>query len=84
MTFYKGAGCLDCNHTGYSGRLAIHEIFIMTEDIRSMVAKGVSILEIEQAAKQNGFCPLRYDGLKKVLRGLTTIDELERVTAADL
>ncbi|MBU0996011.1 MAG: GspE/PulE family protein [Proteobacteria bacterium] len=84
VTFYKGKGCLDCNHTGYTGRVAIHEIFIMTEEIRSMVAKNVSIIEIEKKAKQSGFETLRYDGLKKVLRGLTTIDELERVTAADM
>ena len=83
VSFYRGKGCHECHHTGYSGRLAIHELFIMNEEIRSMVAKGASILEIEKAAKRRGFTTTRYDGLKKVLRGLTTIDELERVTAAE-
>ena len=81
--FYRGRGCLECNRTGYLGRLAIHELFIITETIRSMVAKGASIIEIEQEARNTGFETMRYDGLKKVLRGLTTIDEIEKVTIAE-
>ena len=81
--FYKGKGCPECNNTGYFGRLAIQEVFIMSEEIRSLVAKGASILEIEKTAKKSGFKTMRYDGLKKVLRGLTTIDELERVAAVE-
>ena len=81
--FYKGKGCPECNNTGYLGRLAIQEVFIMNEEIRSLVAKGASILEIEKTAKKSGFKTMRYDGLKKVLRGLTTIDELERVATVE-
>ncbi len=76
---YRGRGCDECNQSGYVGRLAIHEIFIMNEQIRSMVAKGASILEIENEAYQRGFKTMRYDGIKKVLRGFTTIEEIERV-----
>lgn len=83
VLFYRGKGCPECNNTGFLGRLAIHELFIMTEDIRSMVAKGASILQIEKRARQNGFNTMRYDGIKKVLRGLTTIEEIERVTSAE-
>ncbi|MCP4023110.1 MAG: Flp pilus assembly complex ATPase component [Desulfobacteraceae bacterium] len=83
IVFFKGTGCPECNHTGFLGRLAIHELFIMTEKIRSMVSKGVSILQIEEYARQTGFHTMRYDGIKKVLRGLTTIDEIERVTSME-
>ncbi len=55
----------------------------MTNAIQSMVAKGASIIEIEQEARNTGFKTMRYDGLKKVLRGLTTIDEIEKVTIAE-
>lgn len=79
VVFYKGKGCADCNHTGYSGRVAIHEVFLITEDVRAMVASGVSILDIQKRAREIGFKELRYDGMKKVLRGVTTITELERV-----
>lgn len=81
--FYRGKGCVECNLTGYSGRTAIHEIFILNETIRSMVARNASLLDIEAEAKRTGYKTMRYDGLKKVLRGLTTIDELERVTMAE-
>lgn len=81
--FYRGRGCPDCNNTGYAGRLAIHEIFLLTDSIRTMIAKEASILDIESIAKKSGFKTMRYDGMKKVLMGLTTIDELERVTVED-
>lgn len=81
VRFFKGRGCPECSGTGYRGRLAIHELFVMTEEIRSLVARNVSILEIERGARERGFKPMRHDGLKKVVRGLTTIDEIERVLA---
>ncbi|MHC1724453.1 MAG: GspE/PulE family protein [Syntrophobacteraceae bacterium] len=78
-TFYRGEGCPECNGTGYHGRLAIHEVFVMNERIRSMIAREASILEIEAEASNAGYKSMHYDGLKKVFRGVTTIDELERV-----
>jgi type IV pilus assembly protein PilB len=80
VLFYKGSGCEECNHTGYSGRIAIHEIFILNEKIREMIANNSSILEIQKQAIQIGFQSLRYDGIKKVLQGLTTMDEVNRIT----
>ncbi len=82
VVYYKGSGCEDCNHTGYSGRIGVHEIFLISEDVRAMVASGVSILDIQNRARELGFREMRYDAMKKVLRGLTTIDELERVAAS--
>ena len=79
--FYKGSGCVDCNGRGYLGRVAIHEIFIITNNIRELIAKGASNSDIEKEAKKTGFKSMRHDGLKKVLLGQTTIEEVNRVTA---
>ena len=54
----------------------------MNNELRSLIANNTSIIEIEKTAQASGFKTLRYDGIKKVLRGLTTIDEIERVCAA--
>ena len=78
--FYRGKGCGECNHSGYAGRIAIHEVLIIDNDIRRLIAKDNPIGEIYQHAEGAGFKSLRYDGLKKVLRGLTTLDEINRIT----
>ncbi len=83
VDFYRGHGCIECFHTGYSGRIAIQELFIITEDVRALIASGASIIDINKAAQKEGFKTMRYDGFKKVLMGLTTAEEVERVTAAD-
>lgn len=83
VDFYRGHGCVECFHTGYSGRIAIQELFIVTEYVRSLIARGASIIDINKAAQNEGFKTMRYDGFKKVLMGLTTAEEVERVTAAD-
>ena len=80
---YRGRGCNECNQSGYVGRVGVHEIFIMNDQVRSMVAKGASILEIEEEAYRSGFKTMRYDGMKKVLRGITTIEEIERVSTPE-
>ncbi|WP_456236626.1 ATPase, T2SS/T4P/T4SS family [Desulfobotulus alkaliphilus] len=84
MFFYLGRGCAKCRHRGQGGRLAIHGGFVMTEPVLALIAKGASILEINEMARQAGFQPMRYDGMKKVLAGLTSLDELERVTMGDV
>lgn len=75
----RPVGCDRCNGTGYAGRLAIHELFIIDEATRELIAHRASILEIQKHAFERGFKTLRYDGFKKVLRGLTTIEEVDRV-----
>ena len=77
--FYRGKGCAACNFTGYSGRIAIHEILIFTNEIRDLISTGGSLVEIEKSALKSGFKDMFHDGIKKVLRGITTIEELERV-----
>ncbi len=81
--FYRDKGCEKCNHTGFNGRIAIHELFIMNNEIRSLVANNASIIEIEKVAKNSGFRTMRHDGLKKVLRGFTTLSEVDRVIIVD-
>lgn len=82
--FFQGKGCPKCRGTGFLGRLALHEIFIINNETRTQISQNASIMDVESMALKSGFKPLRYDGLKKVLRGLTTIEEVDRVTYADL
>jgi type IV pilus assembly protein PilB len=80
---YRGKGCVQCNGTGYSGRVAIHEIIRINNEIRAQISRGSSLTEVQQSAVRTGFQSMRYDGIKKVLRGLTTLEEIQRVTVAD-
>ncbi len=81
VPFYRGRGCGACRHTGYKGRVAFHELVLITEEVRTLISEGRSVQEISRAAAKVGYKPLRYDGLKKVLMGLTTIDEIEQNTS---
>jgi type IV pilus assembly protein PilB len=81
VTFYRGKGCPKCRGTGYKGRVAIHELVLITEEIRALISEERSVQEITRAAAKVGYKPLRYDGLKKVLLGLTTINEIEQNTS---
>ena len=81
VPFYRGRGCAECGHTGYRGRVAFHELVLVTEEMRSIIVRKGSTEELGQAARKVGYRPLRYDGLKKVLLGLTTIEEIEQNTS---
>jgi type IV pilus assembly protein PilB len=81
VPFYRGRGCNKCRFTGYKGRVAFHELVLITEEIRALISEGRSVQEISRAAAKVGYKPLRYDGLKKVLLGLTTIEEIEQNTS---
>jgi type IV pilus assembly protein PilB len=78
VPFYRGKGCSHCRGTGYKGRIAFHELVLITEEIRQLISEGKSAQEITRAASRVGYRPLRYDGLRKVLLGLTTIEEIEQ------
>ncbi|MCF7791514.1 MAG: type II secretion system ATPase GspE [Victivallales bacterium] len=79
----KGRGCAECNNSGYKGRLGIFELFLIDENMQDMIFKGVSSYEIKENAIRGGMRTLRQDGLRKVLAGMTTIQEIIRVTVAD-
>lgn len=83
ITFYKGQGCPKCNGKGYKGRTAIHEIMLMNDEIRELVLKKASREVIKEVARKHGMVTLREDGMQKVIKGMTTVEEVMRVTAAD-
>ncbi|MDD5300629.1 MAG: GspE/PulE family protein [Gallionella sp.] len=80
--FYKGAGCEHCGGTGYTGRVGIHEFLKVTPQIREAIMRERNYDEIMSIAVQQGFHNLRYDGFKKALRGLTSLEEVIRATAS--
>ncbi len=80
LKFYRGKGCKNCNKTGYRGRMSIMEVLPMTEGIRTLVLKSASADEIKKLAIQEGMRPLIQDGWIKVLKGITTLEEVMRVT----
>jgi type IV pilus assembly protein PilB len=80
---YHGVGCPYCRQTGYHGRIAFHEMALVTEEMRSLISRRSGDVELTRAARRAGYRPLRYDGLKKALLGFTTVEELESHTSFD-
>jgi type IV pilus assembly protein PilB len=79
----RGRGCLACKQTGYSGRIALFEVLELTKSIRRMVLDGMNEDQIKQRAVTEGLVTLRKAGIKKVLDGHTTVDEVRAVTLSD-
>ncbi len=82
MTFYKGEGCELCDGTGYRGRQGLYEVMPVTPAIRRQIVQGDSADQIKNQAVTDGMLTLRDDGLVKVGRGVTTLDEVLKETAA--
>jgi len=80
--FYRAAGCKECLNTGYRGRTGIFELLILNDDIRSLILKTSDSNQIKRLAVQQGLVTLAQDGAKKVMEGITTIEEVLRVTQA--
>ncbi len=80
---YQAIGCPHCSNSGYSGRTVIHELLVVDEKIRELIVKNSDSSLIRRSAYQRGMASLREDGIRKVLAGVTTIDELLRVTHAE-
>jgi type IV pilus assembly protein PilB len=83
FTPQKGAGCAACGGTSYRGRIALYEVMPMTEEIREAVLSGATGTELKKAAAQGGMKTLRQSGLTKCAEGVTTLEEILRVTMAD-
>lgn len=81
VTLYKGEGCRGCNGTGYRGRAGLFEILAMNTEIRELTIANASSDKIRKAAIKGGMKTLRQDGILKALQGITTIEEIMRVTA---
>jgi general secretion pathway protein E/type IV pilus assembly protein PilB len=80
---YHPAGCRDCRNGGYSGRIGICELLVTNEEIRRLAHDNASTWEIKKAAIRGGMKTLRQDGWDKVVRGVTSVDEVVRVTKGD-
>ena len=80
MKFFKKAGCEQCNNEGYHGRLGIFEVLEITEEIGKMITQKNTSEEIERQAKSKGMLTMIEDGFIKIIRGLTSIEEIMRVT----
>jgi len=79
--FFRAAGCPTCSNTGYRGRLALQEVMVITEEVEHLVVRNATGNEVRRLAVEQGMVPLREDGWAKVATGLTTIEEVLRVSA---
>jgi type IV pilus assembly protein PilB len=79
-TFYEGKGCLECDGTGFHGRMAIAEILDLSDRIRGLILERRPAAEIKQAAREEGMTFLRESALEKAFKGLTTLREINKVT----
>jgi type IV pilus assembly protein PilB len=78
-TLYRPVGCPSCSNTGYKGRMALHEVMMVNEEIERLAVEHAPATEISAAALRSGMVTLRNDGMTKVLNGVTSIDEILRV-----
>jgi type II secretory ATPase GspE/PulE/Tfp pilus assembly ATPase PilB-like protein len=80
LTLYRGKGCKNCKQSGYWGRSGIFELLLVNEEIKKLISERASTQVIREVAKKTaGMVSLRVDGLRKVLKGITTLDEVDRV-----
>ena len=82
-TFYEGAGCRECNGQGYHGRTAILELLDLDDDLRDLIISKAPVSRLKEAARAAGTAFLRDAAVEKLLNGMTTLEEINRVTFAD-
>ncbi len=83
LKIFRPKGCKQCFNTGYSGRVGITEILILTSNVKELILSGASEFKIKDTGRQEGMTTMREDGLSKAVAGLTSLEEVLRVTAAD-
>ncbi len=83
VELYHGAGCDNCNQTGYQGRMGAYELLVTTDEIRQLLMKGESAAAIRRAARYSGMDTMRDDAWHKALNGITTVEEVNRRTRLD-
>jgi type IV pilus assembly protein PilB len=81
IPFQKGAGCDTCNGTGYKGRAGLYEVMAMSPELRRMILRGASVAELREQGVAEGMLTLRMDGIKKIEKGVTTLEEVVKETA---
>jgi len=80
---YHGKGCKECSHTGFRGRTGIYELLVIDDSIRQLILTKATAQKIRDVAREKGMTTLREDGWKKVVAGITTVEEVLRVTLSD-
>ena len=83
ITAFRGKGCQYCGGTGFRGRTALYEMMGMTDQLRELILSGASAIELKRQAIQDGMKSLRQSGIEKVADGVTSIEEVMRVTMND-
>jgi type IV pilus assembly protein PilB len=83
LKLFKGAGCRVCSNTGYKGRIAVYEVMPFTEPLKELVLQGVSTAELKVEMIRQGIKTLRLSGIQKLIEGVTTVEEVLRVSVAD-
>ena len=81
IPFMKGTGCETCSGTGYKGRAGLYEVMALSPELRRMILRGASVSDIREQAVSDGMLTLRMDGMKKIERGVTTLEEVVKETA---
>jgi type IV pilus assembly protein PilB len=81
LPFMRGSGCETCSGTGYKGRAGLYEVMALSPELRRMILRGCSVAELRDQAVVDGMLTLRMDGLKKIERGVTTLEEVIKETA---
>jgi len=76
---FEARGCDSCNKTGYRGRIGVYEAILSDQQVETILQANPSEREIRRVAKEQGIPTMQQDGINKVLKGITTLDELERV-----
>jgi general secretion pathway protein E len=80
ITLYRAHGCEHCSDTGFTGRIGIYEFLRMSDSIRNLVLKKVDSTGLHKAAREEGLVTMSEDGIRKAMAGITTIEEVLRVT----
>jgi general secretion pathway protein E len=83
-TLYRGAGCAACSQTGYRGRAGIYELMVLDDDIRRLIGSKADSTTIKQAAVAKGMVTLKQEGAERVMQGLTTLEEVMRITQQEI
>jgi type IV pilus assembly protein PilB len=81
IKFMKGTGCDACSGTGYKGRAGLYEVMALSPELRRMILRAASVADIQEQAVKDGMLTLRMDGMKKIERGVTTLEEVVKETA---
>ena len=79
----RGEGCQKCGDKGYRGRKGVFEIFVVNQELEEMIYNNVSIVELRKKAREMGMRSMREDGYRKVMAGVTTLDEVLMVTTEE-